>query len=218
MRSLIASPLGAGGLTALLLVAAGTTGWPAAWVFAALFTATGIAAARFAPEAILRERLRGPVRSGQTPADVAFVAVFGTTLVGWFVLMAADARRYEWTSVSPAARAAGAALFVVANALGLWALCANEFASASVRVDEAQRVATDGPYRLVRHPMYTSVLLFVPGTALLLGSLWGTVATLVIVVGLMVRIAIEERTLRDGLPGYDEYTRRVRWRVVPGVW
>jgi protein-S-isoprenylcysteine O-methyltransferase Ste14 len=217
-RAAIASVLGAGGLTALLLAAAGTTAWPAAWVFGVLFALVGIAGSLISPKAILRERLRGPIRSGQAAADLVFVPVFGVVLAGWFVLMALDARRFEWTHVAVAVQAIGGALFVLANVIALWVICANPFASASVRLDDEQFVATDGPYRIVRHPMYASVALYVPGTALLLGSLWGAAAIVVIVAALAVRIGIEERTLRAGLPGYDEYAARVRWRLVPRVW
>jgi protein-S-isoprenylcysteine O-methyltransferase Ste14 len=218
VRTLIASPVSAGALVALLLASAGTTDWPAAWAFGALFVVVGVVGALVAPEAVLRERLRGPIRSGQAAADRVWVPAMGALLLGWFVLMAVDARRYGWTTLPPVLHVLGAALFAGANGFGLWVICANPFASASVRVDEAQRVATDGPYRVVRHPMYTSVLLFVPGAALLLGSLWGAAATLLIVVALAVRIGIEERTLRAELPGYAEYAAAVRWRLVPGVW
>lgn len=217
-RAAAASVVGAGGLTALLLAAAGTTDWPAAWAFAVLFAVVGILGAVVAPTSVLRERLRGPLRSGQAPADVGFVLLFGLVLLGWFVLMALDARRFGWSSVPTAVQALGAVAYALANGVALWVICANPFASASVRIDEAQSVATGGPYRIVRHPMYTSVLLYAPGTALLLGSLWGAVATAVIALALVVRIAIEERTLRSGLAGYAEYAARVRWRLLPGVW
>lgn len=217
-RAAVASVLGAAGLTALLLVAAGTSDWPTAWVFAALFALVGILGAVVAPTSVLRERMRGPLRPGEAGADVVFVVVFGLVLLSWFVLMALDARRFEWTSVPPVLTGLGALAFLLANGVALWVICANPFASASVRIDDAQRVATDGPYRIVRHPMYACVLLYVPGTALLLGSLWGAVATVVIVLALVVRIAIEERMLRAGLAGYAEYAARVRWRLLPGVW
>lgn len=212
------SLVGAAGLGALLFAGAGTTEWVAGWVFVALFAVVGVVASLVAPKAILRERLRGPIRSGQAAADVVFVPVFGAVLAGWFVLMGIDAHRFEWSSVPASVHVLGAVLLVAANAVALWAMCANQFASASVRIDDAQRVASSGPYRAVRHPMYAGVLLYVPGTALLLGSLWGAAATLVIAVGLSVRIAIEERALRAGLPGYVDYASRVRWRLVPGLW
>jgi protein-S-isoprenylcysteine O-methyltransferase Ste14 len=210
--------VGAAGLGGLLFLGAGTTDWAAAWVWVALFTVISIAAALLLPDAILRERMRGPVRAGQTPADLVFVAVFGVVLLGWFVLIGVDAVRFGWSSVPAWLQVVGLVLFLAGNGVGGWALHANEFASASVRVDDEHVVASDGPYRVVRHPMYVGVLLFVPGTALLLGSYVGAAAVVAIAAAVGVRVVIEERTLRGGLAGYADYASRVRWRLVPGVW
>ncbi len=202
---------------ALLFVAAGTADWPDAWTWLALFIAGGVASSLFAPEAVLRERMRGPVRSGQGSADRAFVVVFGTLTAAWFALVSLD-HRFGWSSVAPVGHVVGALLFIAANAAIVWVLRANPYASASVRVAADQVVATSGPYRIVRHPMYASVILYLPGTALLLGSVYSSVASIALIAALGVRTSIEERALRDGLAGYAEYAARVRWRLVPGVW
>ena len=77
---------------------------------------------------------------------------------------------------------------------------------------------TDGPYRIVRHPMYASALLMFVGTPLLLGSWWGLLFVPVGVVGIGIRAVGEERMLRRELPGYDHYARQVRFRMLPGLW
>jgi protein-S-isoprenylcysteine O-methyltransferase Ste14 len=87
-----------------------------------------------------------------------------------------------------------------------------------VQSERGQRVITTGPYRYVRHPLYSGSLLFVAGTSLLLGSWWGLLAALGLAALLAIRVGIEEKALRAGLAGYDEYAERVRYRLIPFVW
>ena len=96
----------------------------------------------------------------------------------------------------------------------------NSFLSPAVRVqaERAQTVVSTGPYRRVRHPMYAAFLLLALGTPLLLGSWFGVLGGAALVAMVAVRAVLEERVLRAELPGYDEYARRVRHRLVPGVW
>jgi protein-S-isoprenylcysteine O-methyltransferase Ste14 len=218
LQAIVALVLGAIGLGALLFLSAGTTDWRAARVWLALFVAAGVAATLLSPTAVLAERLQRPVRAGQPDADIIWMALFGPLLLGWFVLAGLDAVRFGWSDVPTGLQAVGVAVFVLANALAVWVLRTNPFAAASVRVADDHVVATTGPYAIVRHPMYSSVVLYFPGTALVLGSYVATAAAGALVVGLAMRTGIEERALRDGLPGYAEYAARVRWRLVPGVW
>ena len=77
---------------------------------------------------------------------------------------------------------------------------------------------TSGPYAVVRHPMYVGIILQNLGTPLILGSRWAYVPSGLVVALFVVRTALEDRTLQEELPGYREYARRVRYRLVPGVW
>jgi len=87
-----------------------------------------------------------------------------------------------------------------------------------VRVQPAHQVIDTGPYAVVRHPMYASAISYLVGMPLLLGSWYGLVAVPLLVAGLAPRAVLEERVLRRELPGYEDYMRRVRFRLVPGVW
>jgi protein-S-isoprenylcysteine O-methyltransferase Ste14 len=113
---------------------------------------------------------------------------------------------------------------VVLNALCMFVVWlvyrCNTFAAPQVRVqvERQQRVITDGPYRIVRHPMYAGALLMLVGTPLLLGSWWGLLFVPVGAVGIGFRAVREERMLRQDLPGYEEYTREVSFMMVPGLW
>ena len=104
--------------------------------------------------------------------------------------------------------------------IGFRTLRANSFAAPVVKIqsDRGQAVISTGPYAYVRHPLYAGALGFMVGTSLLMGSVWGLAALLVLGLLLAVRILIEERTLRVGLAGYDEYARRVRYRLIPKFW
>ena len=210
-------------LGALLFGAAGTLDWPRAWIFLAEMTVLGIAAglwlARHDP-ALLRERLRAPVQRGQPAMDKL---VTGTLLLAsclWLVLMGLDAGRYRWSAMPEWLAVVGA----LALPVFVWACClvfrANSFAAPVVKLQEerGQQVASTGPYRTVRHPMYASAILYFLAVALLLGSWWGLAAVPVLVALLGLRIWIEERTLMAGLPGYADYAARVRYRLVPGLW
>jgi protein-S-isoprenylcysteine O-methyltransferase Ste14 len=96
----------------------------------------------------------------------------------------------------------------------------NAYLALVVKVQEerGQTVVTSGPYRYVRHPIYASMFLFLPGSALLLGSWWGLLLCLVILGLLVWRTTLEDRMLKNELAGYDEYARQVRYRLIPRVW
>jgi len=94
----------------------------------------------------------------------------------------------------------------------------NTFSAATVEVAAGQRVVATGPYAVVRHPMYASGLLYMLGTPLALGSYWGFVALAAMTPFLLWRLLDEERLLTRDLPGYAEYRRRIRYRLVPLIW
>ena len=114
----------------------------------------------------------------------------------------------------------GYALFVLSFAGQTWPQAVNRHFEPGVRIqsDRGQTVIDTGPYAIVRHPGYTSGSLLALSVPLCLGSWWALLPALVVVAGLAVRTPFEERTLRAELPGYTEYTQRVKWRWVPGVW
>jgi protein-S-isoprenylcysteine O-methyltransferase Ste14 len=140
--------------------------------------------------------------------------------IGWMVLIGLDARRFGWSDVPLWAQALGAVLIALGMIVIWQTFRFNTFAAPQVRVQAARahRVVTEGPYRIVRHPMYAGSILWLLGTPLLLGSWWGVVAVPLLVVGMAPRAVGEERMLRRELSGYDEYARRVRFRLIPGIW
>ena len=122
--------------------------------------------------------------------------------IGWLVLCAFDARRFGWSRV-PRAQAFGAVLIALCMFVVWQVFRFNTFAAPQIRVqsERQQRVITDGPYRIVRHPMYAAALLMFAGTPLLLGSWWGLLFVPIGAVGIGVRAVGEERMLRSGAGG-----------------
>jgi protein-S-isoprenylcysteine O-methyltransferase Ste14 len=99
-------------------------------------------------------------------------------------------------------------------------MAVNRYYSAVVRVqkDRGQTVVSDGPYRFVRHPSYATGIVSSLMIPILLGSLWALIPCGLVVVGTIIRTALEDRTLQDELDGYKEYAAKVRYRLLPGVW
>src|SRR5215210_1526662 len=208
---------------ALLFVSAGTVLWTAGWVFMAIFFGFALAitlwVGREDPE-LLAERLSSPVQRGQPLWDKVFIAVLLPLFVAWLILMPLDAVRFGWSEVPGWLQIVGALGVVLSFYIMFLTFRENAYLALVVKVQEerGQSVVSTGPYRYVRHPMYASTFLFFPGSALLLGSWWGLMFCTVLLGLLVWRIPLEERILENGLAGYDEYERKVRYRLIPRVW
>jgi protein-S-isoprenylcysteine O-methyltransferase Ste14 len=207
---------------ALLFACAGTLHWPSAWVFLAISALLGPLCGwwlyRVDP-ALLAERLRPVLQKDQPAADKAFMAVFVVAMLVWLAAMGLD-RRTLASDMPMAAQILGLALFLLSTLFILWVFRENSFAAPVVKLqaERAQRVISTGPYAHVRHPMYSGMILFFAGVPLLLGSWWGLMMVPLFLLLFAIRTRIEERTLREGLPGYADYVTRVRYRLFPGVW
>jgi protein-S-isoprenylcysteine O-methyltransferase Ste14 len=210
------------GMGALLFACAGTLHWPSAWVFLATCALIGPLCGwwlyRIDP-ALLAERLRPVLQRDQPAADKVFMTVFVVAMLAWLAAMGLD-RRHLASDMPVALQVLGLVLYVASTLFILWVFRENSFAAPVVKLqaERAQRVISTGPYAHVRHPMYSGMMLFFAGVSLLLGSWWGVAMTPVFLVLFAVRIRIEERTLREGLPGYSDYATRVRYRLLPRVW
>lgn len=207
---------------AILFGVAGTLNWPQAWLYLALASAISFGAgswlARHDP-ALLRERLGSLIQREQKSWDKALMVVMLVLWVGWIILVGLD-RRYHWSDVPIPLQGGGLVLIVLGSYVVWLTLKANSYAAPVVKIQKARghSVATSGPYAYVRHPMYAGALLFIAGMPLLLGSWWGLVGGLLLVLIIAVRAVFEERTLAAELEGYAEYAARVRYRFVPYLW
>jgi protein-S-isoprenylcysteine O-methyltransferase Ste14 len=207
----------------LLFGAAGTLRWPAAWAYLAIFFSAAVLITRTLARddpALLQERMKPIIQKNQPLWDKIVISVIALLWVGWMPLMGLDAVRFGWSVVPIGIQVIGAA----GLAVGMWichrAFRANTFLAPVVKIqsERNQQVVSSGPYGIVRHPMYAGALILIPSTALLLGSWYGLAASSLLVCGLIVRTDLEDRELRHRLDGYEGYTQRVRYRLVPFVW
>jgi protein-S-isoprenylcysteine O-methyltransferase Ste14 len=206
----------------VLFVAAGTTDWPACWVFLVLFFGpaallTAITARR--DPALLAERMKPPIQKGQPVWDRIFLVILAVLFLSWLVSMGLDARD-RWSQMPDWLRALGAATMMVS-----WWICyrvfgANTFLAPVVKIqaERDQTVISTGPYAIVRHPFYAGAILLLVGSALLLGSWAGVAGAGLIALGIAIRIPGEEHELRLHLAGYNDYAAHVRYRLVPHIW
>jgi Putative protein-S-isoprenylcysteine methyltransferase len=204
-----------------LFWSAGKLDWWPAWASLAVMVgwiaATTVVIFRFNPE-LLRERL-GP-RKGAKPWDTVIVSILGLTQLVRYIVAGLD-QRYGWTSGFPlAAQIMALILCVLGYALFVWATASNTFFSQIVRIqfERGHSVATSGPYRYVRHPAYVGAILFELAVPILLASWWACIASGLNVLLLILRTALEDRTLQAELAGYVDYARQVRYRLLPGIW
>ncbi len=211
------------GVPFLPLLITGRWTWWQAWFFA-LFSIVSFAVSRLLAgrrnPGLLVERAQFLRHADAKPWDRLLARLVG--LGGGLVpLVAGLDVEYGWSSgVAPAVPWIGLAALVAGHGLGGYALIENRFFSGMVRLqfDRGHQVVTTGPYGWVRHPGYAGAVLAYLGTPLLLGSVWALVPACLFGLVLLVRTALEDRTLQAELPGYSSYAARVRYRWVPGIW
>jgi protein-S-isoprenylcysteine O-methyltransferase Ste14 len=208
-------------LLLLLFLPAGTLGWRAGWLFVAVlvlgFGASALVLARVNP-VIYRARSR--FQPGTKGWDKSLLAVLLPAMVAILPVGALDAGRFHWSAVPAWLVILGYAAMLAGIAVTAWAQAVNPFFEPGVRIQSERhhRVVDTGPYRLVRHPGYVAALLLFFGMALALGSLWALVPAAIAAALLVLRTAWEDRLLQTELPGYADYARRVRGRLIPGIW
>jgi protein-S-isoprenylcysteine O-methyltransferase Ste14 len=204
----------------LLFVPAGTIRYWQAWVYLAIFfggsAATTLFLARRDP-ALLERRLKGGPIAEKRRAQRLVMVFTSLAFVALLVVPALD-HRHGWSAVPLPAVLAGDVLVALGMSLIVRVYRENTYASATIEIAQDQQVISTGPYAIVRHPMYASASLYLLGTPLALGSYWGLVPLAVMLPFLIWRLRDEERLLAQSLPGYVEYQRTVRHRLVPGIW
>ena len=219
-RAWLALAILVGIMAALLFVAAGTARYWHAWVYLSIVAITGALITRYLARhdpALLERRMRGGPAAEKQPAQKRIMWWTSLVFVALLVVPALD-YRYGWSDVPLFAVLAGDALVALGFYFIFLVYQENTFASATVDVVAEQKVISTGPYAIVRHPMYASALLYLLGTPLALRSYWGLVPIALMIPLLIWRLHDEERLLREELPGYREYQRKVRHRLLPRIW
>jgi len=207
----------------ILFVLAGDWRWLEGWLFSIIFLVMCFSTflyLYFYDPALLKERFGSPIQPSQKPWDKVLLSLFFVDFLVWFAIMPLDARRYHWSPTFPFwLRALGTVVLTISIVMVFEALRENTFAAPVVKMqkERGQTVVSTGMYGVVRHPMYAgALLLFVAGPSLL-GSVWGLIISLVLIVTIAVRSIGEEAMLKHELEGYSDYMKRVKWRMIPFV-
>jgi protein-S-isoprenylcysteine O-methyltransferase Ste14 len=207
----------------VLFLCAGRLDWAWGWVLlgvvAAVLAAHPLILIPINPE-LLAEREKGLSDKAVRAWDQRITGLAGALLIASWVVAGLDVR-FGWTGpLSLAYHAGGLLITVLGYALFLWAMASNAFFAEGVRIQEERghTVATRGPYRCVRHPGYVGSILSILATPCLLGSPWALIPGVASGAMFVVRTYLEDRTLREELPGYEEYAHQTRYRLLPGVW
>ena len=200
---------------------AGGWGWRDGWSYLGILAlGHGLSTwwvGRRQPELLRR---RGGIGRGTKPWDLAWLAGFAA-LVATLLLVAAAEIGRTGPAFGEAWRLLGILLYAFFLVVLTWCMVENPFFEKTVRIqtDRAQRVIASGPYAIVRHPGYAALIPgFLFGPPLLLRSDQAFLAAAVGTAWVIVRTTLEDRTLRRELEGYARYARRVRYRLLPGVW
>jgi protein-S-isoprenylcysteine O-methyltransferase Ste14 len=205
-----------------LFLPAGTLAWLAGWIFLVLFFGFLLAINcwlfRHNPGLLLeRTRLGTSDQQGWDKVLFPLLIVF---FFLWLIFMSFDAVRFHWSLVPVWLQSVGAIVLLCSFYLLFLTFRENSYLSTVVRiqVDRRQTVVSTGPYHIVRHPMYSAILVFVAGTSLLLGSWYGVLSELILLILLAKRAMLEESALRAELPGYAAYMAQVKYRLIPRIW
>ena len=204
----------------MLFLPAGTLNYWQAWVFLVV-----VAVAAWIPSVyllrtnpvVLERRMRGGPAAETRMVQKVVIGGLYLSLAAMVVVSVLD-HRFGWSPVPPAICLVGDVLVAVGLGVVAVVVIQNSYAAATVRVEAGQKVVSTGLYGLVRHPMYTGNVIMMVGIPLALGSYWGLLFVVPCVMVLASRIRDEEKLLQKELDGYGEYTQKVCYRMVPGMW
>jgi protein-S-isoprenylcysteine O-methyltransferase Ste14 len=216
LRALLAPIL----MVALLFLVAGTWHYWQAWVYLIInMIILLLMGTVLSPNAELVEERLNP-KEGMKGWDKFYFAVT-TPLYVIALLLAGLDRRFGWTTNMPLTIYwISVIVYILGQAIFQWARYTNQYFSSVVRIqaDRGQTVCKDGPYKYVRHPGYVGGFLFTITVGLVLGSWYASIPQVIAALMLIWRTAREDRTLQAELPGYAEFAKETKYRLIPGIW
>ncbi len=202
----------------ILFGAASTLKWMWAWIF----LLAGVVILAFNAMVLPRELIeeRGKKKRNVKKWDKTLTSISLIPMLGMYLLSGLDFR-FLWTGRLPAGvHIVGLAGVLLGAMLFTWSMVSNHFFSTMVRIqdDRNHQVATQGPYKYVRHPGYVGYILMSVATPVALGSLYGLSMAFLVSAIFVVRTSLEDKTLLAELPGYASYSGKVRYKLVPYLW
>jgi len=207
-------------MAVLLFAGAGTLRYWQAWVFLTAYLAASIAITLYLAEhdpALLERRMRGGPFAEKQSSQKIIMSIASVGFIGLMLVPAID-HRFGWSQMSAPVALAGNFLMLL-GWFGIFLVFReNSFTASTIELAADQRVISTGPYRWVRHPMYSAALLMLFGIPIALGSWWGVLIVVAIIPIIVWRLLDEERFLANNLAGYREYQGSTRFRLLPGLW
>jgi len=208
----------------ILLVCGGDIGWWQAWLYSLLILAAGLGGRMWAEQrhpGLMAERQNIENIQNAKAWDRVLAPLMAVSVGFPMVIVAGLDHRYNWSPEFPLwLIVPGFILISLGYAFAAWALAENRFFSSVVRIqtDRGHVVCDSGPYRFVRHPGYAGNIPPLFGIVLALGSVWALIPAAVALIVTVIRTVLEDQTLQEELPGYRDYARRVRYRLIPGIY
>jgi protein-S-isoprenylcysteine O-methyltransferase Ste14 len=205
------------------MIISGEWDWWEAWMYAAFsslsFILSRLMMARRHPD-LITERARFMEAKDTKPWDkiLAPLLALGSILI---LAVAGLDKFYRWSSpFSLTAKILAFIGILLGYAFSSWALIENRFFAGTVRIqtERGHHVVSTGPYRIVRHPGYAGAILGYLLIPVVLDSIWSLIPAILLLIVLIIRTVLEDKTLQEELPGYREYARKTRYRLMPGIW
>jgi protein-S-isoprenylcysteine O-methyltransferase Ste14 len=201
-----------------LFLLAGTIKYWQAWIYLAVGAASSVAVTLHIMKdpILLENRTKAGPTAEQRPIQKIIVAYLAIPGIAAFIVPGLD-HRFGWSGVPPWLSIIGDIMIIVAMWMVSLVFKENSYGSATVEVTQDQEVISTGPYAIVRNPMYSSAAVYFIGMTLALGSYWGLIPAILMILGLVWRLFDEEKFLAQNLSGYRDYCAKVRWHLIPGV-
>ena len=202
-----------------LFIPAGTLYWLDAWIYLVIwgvFIAGVIYYLEKKNPELLEKRLESP--KPKQKWDTIIVVILFILMIPLFVLPGLDVIRFQWSYLPLFVRIIGFIGVITAASIYLAVLRENTYLTKEIAVQEGHQVITTGPYKYVRHPMYSGIIIFVISHCLALGSLYSLIPAGLFVITFIVRTNFEDNMLKNELEGYTEYMGKTRYRLVPYIW
>ena len=196
--------------------------WTIKWIWAWIFILTGVLILIInmvvIPSEVIEER--GRKKENVKKWDKILTTINSFPYIGIYILSGLD-YRFNWSiNFNISIHITGLLFFILGAMIFTWSMISNKFFSTMVRIqtEREHQVATTGPYKIIRHPGYVGFILMSLATPISLGSLYGLIMSGFVIVILIIRTALEDRTLKNELTGYLEYSKKVKYRLVPFIW
>ena len=220
-RAILSAGIGVLFFGAVMFLAAGTLRWWEGWAYLGVMALYFFAATVVIPfDAELADE-RTSMKEDVKTWDKVLASVLSLLFPLGFMACGGLDVRFDLSPALPAWLEIASLVAVMGSLIFMgWAAYVNDFYGRYVRIqtERGHHVVKAGPYRIVRHPAYLGTLVFYVASALALGSLWTLVLSAVTIALTIIRTALEDKTLRAELPGYEAFTHETRYRLIPGIW